>query len=102
MIAMYWAKPLLLFSDTENVGLEAMAHFQSAEHGTPNKRQVQMGLPDGHSVLLYYQSRGTRYQVILLSMSALPRRKAKQDNAMWRHVWPKFTTFALLAVQVYC
>ena len=97
MIAMYWAKPLLLFSDTENVGLEAMAHFQSAEHGTPNKRRVQMGLPDGHSVLLYYQARGTRYQVILLSMSALPRRKAKQDNAMWRHVWPKFTTFAWLS-----
>ena len=56
-----------------------------------------MGLPDGHSVLLYYQARGTRYQVILLSMSALPRRKAKQDNAMWRHVWPKFTTFAWLS-----
>ncbi|MCV6577121.1 MAG: hypothetical protein OIF58_15455, partial [Cohaesibacter sp.] len=84
MTAIYWTKPLLLFSDVENVRLDPMEVFQSAESSTPNKRRVLMGLPDGHSILLYYHVRGTQYQAILLSMSALPRRKAKQDNAMWK------------------
>ena len=77
MTAIYWTKPLLLFSDVENVRLDPMEVFQSAESSTPNKRRVQMGLPDGHSILSYYHVRGTQYQAILLSMSALPRRKAK-------------------------
>ena len=33
-------------------------------------------------------------------MSALPRRKAKQDNAMWKHVQPRFTTFAWLSQSI--
>ena len=59
MTAIYWTKPLLLFSDEENVRLDPMEQFQKVEGGTPNKRRVQMGLPDGHSILLYYQAHGT-------------------------------------------
>ena len=33
-------------------------------------------------------------------MSALPRRKAKQDNATWKHVQPRFTTFAWLSQSI--
>ena len=100
MTAMYWTKPLLLFSDAENVRLDPMEQFQYAEGGTPNKRRVQMGLPDGRSILLYYHVHGAQYQAILLSMSALPRRKAKPDNAMWKHVQPRFTTFAWLSQSI--
>ena len=52
MVRISWERqPLLLFSDVHRIGLESFQHFQTPTNGSVNKHNVQMGLPEGHSVL---------------------------------------------------
>ena len=55
MVQIIWNyDPLLLFSDEQRIGVEGLEKFQSKEAGSINKHHVQMGLPEGHSMLVYY------------------------------------------------
>ena len=93
--------PLLLFSDERKIGLEEFETFQTNEVGSVNKYHVQMGLPEGHSVLVYYLVSRVQYQAVLVSMSAVPsKKKKKNDHAMWKHVQPTSTNFAWLSPEL--
>ena len=70
MVRIEWRRdPLLLFSDERRIGLEEFEKFQTNEVGSVNKYHVQMGLPEGHSVLVYYEVNPVPYQAVLVSMS---------------------------------
>ena len=61
---------------------------------------IQMGLPEGHSVLLHFSNNGRPYQAVLVSMSSAPSRSKKGEHAMWKHVLPVSTDFAWLPEDV--
>lgn len=63
-----------------------------------NKQHVQMSLPEGHSMVVYYAVNGFDYQAILVSMSSVPARKWKHEHAMWKHVTPSSSNFARLSL----
>ena len=68
MVRIGWERqPLLLFSDVHRIGLESFQHFQTPTNGSVNKHNVQMGLPEGHSVLLHFSQNGFAYQAVLVS-----------------------------------
>ena len=79
--------PLLLFSDERRIGLEDFGKFQRNEVGSVKNFNVQMGLPEGHSVLMYYVANWIPYQA---------SKKKNKDHAMWKHVHPTSTDFAWL------
>ena len=44
------------------IGRESFQHFQTPTNGSVNKHNVQMGLPEGHSVGLHFSQNGFAYQ----------------------------------------
>ena len=55
-------------SDVHRIGLESFQHFQTPTNGSViNKHNVQMGLPEGHSVLLHFSQNG-----LLVKLSLYP------------------------------
>ena len=64
------------------------------------KHNIQMGLPEGHSVLLHFSNNGRAYQAVLVSMSSAPSKSKKGEHAMWKHVLPVSTDFAWLPEDV--
>ena len=57
MVRISWERlPLLLFSDVHSIGPISFQHFQNPTDGSFRKHNVQMGLPEGHSVLLHFFS----------------------------------------------
>ena len=106
MVRIGWERqPLLLFSDVHRIGLESFQHFQTPTNGSVNKHNVQMGLPEGHSVLLHFSQNGFAYQAVLVSMSSAPSKGKKGEHAMWKHAQPLSTDFAWLpedVAQAFC
>ena len=106
MVRIGWERqPLLLFSDVHRIGLESFQHFQTLTNGTVNKHNVQMGLSEGHSVLLHFSQNGFAYQAVLVSMSSAPSRGKRGEHAMWKHAQPLSTDFAWLpedVAQAFC
>ena len=106
MVRIGWERqPLLLFSDVHRIGLESFQHFQTPTNGTVNKHNVQMGLSEGHSVLLHFSQNGFAYQAVLVSMSSAPSRGKRGEHAMWKHAQPLSTDFAWLpedVAQAFC
>ena len=92
--------PLPLFSDEKKIGFESLYNFQSKDVGSVNKHHVQMGLPEGHSMLVHDAIEGKQYQAILASMSTVPGRKRKAEHAMWKHVKTTSTSFAWLSPEL--
>jgi len=54
------------------VGLNDFKEFQWNDVRSATESNVQMGLPERHSVLVYYETNWTRYQAVLVSMSSAP------------------------------
>ena len=103
MVRVEWDRyPLLLFSDEQRIGPEAFEKFQKNDVSSVTKYNVQMGLPEGHSILVYYEVGWTRYQAVLVSMSSAPsrRRRNEREHAMWKHVRPVPTDFAWLSPEL--
>ena len=65
--------PLLFFSDERKIVFESLYNFQSKDVGSVNKHHVQMGLPEGHSMLVHDAIEGKQYQVILGLNKHCPR-----------------------------
>ena len=87
------------------IGLESFQHFQTPTNGSVNKHNVQMGLPEGHSVLLHFSQNGFAYQAVLVSMSSAPSKGKRGEHAMWKHAQPVSTDFAWLpedVAQAFC
>ena len=73
MVRIRWERqPLLLFSDVHRIGPVSFQHFQTPTDGSFSKHNVQMGLPEGHSVLLHFCQNRMAYQAVLVSMSFCP------------------------------
>ena len=85
---------MLLFSDPHRVDPVSFRSFH--EDRSLGKHNIQMGLPEGHSVLLHFSHNGRPYQAILVSMSSAPSKSKKGEHAMWKHVLPVSTDFAWL------
>ena len=106
MVRIGWERqPLLLFSDVHRTGLGSFMHFQIPNNGSVTKHNVQMGLPEGHSVLMYFSQNEIAYQAVLLSMSSAPSKGKRGEHAMWKHAQPVSTDFAWLpedVAQIFC
>ena len=85
---------MLLFSDPHRVDPVSFRSFH--DDRSLGKHNVQMGLPEGHSVLLHFSHNGSTYQAVLVSMSSAPSKSKKGEHAMWKHVLPISTDFAWL------
>ena len=85
---------MLLFSDPHRVDPVSFRSFH--DDRSLGKHNVQMGLPEGHSVLLHFSHNGRTYQAVLVSMSSAPSKSKKGEHAMWKHVLPISTDFAWL------
>ena len=95
MVRIYWERqPMLLFSDPHRVDPVSFRSFH--DDRSLGKHNVQMGLPEGHSVLLHFSHNGSTYQAVLVSMSSAPSKSKKGEHAMWKHVLPISTDFAWL------
>ena len=95
MVRIYWERqPMLLFSDPHRVDPVSFRSFH--DDRSLGKHNVQMGLPEGHSVLLHFSHNGRTYQAVLVSMSSAPSKSKKGEHAMWKHVLPISTDFAWL------
>ena len=66
----------------ERKRLEDFDKFQRNDVGSATKYNVQMGLSERHSVLVYEAS-WTRCQEVLVSMSFAPSKKRKHDHAFF-------------------
>ena len=86
--------PFLCFSDPHRVDPVSFRSFH--EDRSLGKHNIQMGLPEGHSVLLHFSHNGRAYQAVLVSMSSAPSKSKKGEHAMWKHVLPVSTDFAWL------
>ena len=62
---------MLLFSDIHRIDPVSFQCFQTPTEGSFGKHNVQMGLPEGHSVLLHFSQNGMPYQAVLVSMNML-------------------------------
>ena len=106
MVRISWERqPLLLFSDVHRIGPVSFQHFQTPTDGSFSKHNVQMGLPEGHSVLLHFSQNGIAYQAVLVSMSSAPSKGKRGEHAMWKHAQPVSTDFAWLpedVAQAFC
>ena len=101
MVRIGWERqPLLLFSDVHRIGLESFVHFQIPNSGSVTKHNVQMGFPEGHSVLMYFSQNEIAYQAVLVSMSSAPSKGKRGEHAMWKHAQPVSTDFAWLPQDV--
>ena len=89
---------MLLFSDIHRVEPVSFRRFH--EDRSLGKHNIQMGLPEGHSVLLHFSNNGRAYQAVLVSMSSAPSKSKKGEHAMWKHVLPVSTDFAWLLEDV--
>ena len=99
MVRISWERqPMLLFSDVHRVDPVSFRRFH--EDRSLGKHNIQMGLPEGHSVLLHFLNNGRAYQAILVSMSSAPSKSKKGEHAMWKHVLPVSTDFAWLPEDV--
>ena len=99
MVRISWERqPMLLFSDIHRVDPVSFRRFH--EDRTLGKHNIQMGLPEGHSVLLHFSNNGRAYQAVLVSMSSAPSKSKKGVHAMWKHVLPVSTDFAWLPEDV--
>ena len=67
---------MLLFSDVHRVDPVSFRRFH--EDRSLGKHNIQMGLPEGHSVLLHFLNNGRPYQAILVSMSSAPSKSKKR------------------------
>jgi len=87
--------PALAFSDEQKIGPEG---FEKNDMSSVTKHNVQMGLLEGFSILVFYEVDWTRYQSVLVAMSSAPsrRRNNEREHAMWKHVQPLSTDFAWL------
>ena len=95
MVRINWERqPMLLFSDPHRVDPVSFRSFH--EDRSLGKHNIQMGLPEGHSVLLHFSHNGRAYQAVLVSMSSAPSKSKKGEHAMWKHVLPVSTDFAWL------
>ena len=87
MVRISWERqPMLLFSDIHRVDPVSFRRFH--EDRSLGKHNIQMGLPEGHSVLLHCSNNGRPYQAVLVSMSSARSRSKKGEHAMWKHVLP--------------
>ena len=99
MVRISWERqPMLLFSDIHRVDPVSFRRFH--EDRSLGKHNIQMGLPEGHSVLLHFSNNGRAYQAVLVSMSSAPSKSKKGEHAMWKHVLPVSTDFAWLPEDV--
>ena len=89
---------MLLFSDIHRVDPVSFRSFH--DDRSLAKHNIQMGLPEGHSVLLHFSNNGRAYQAVLVSMSSAPSKSKKGEHAMWKHVLPVSTDFAWLLEDV--
>ena len=89
---------MLLFSDIYRVEPVSFRRFH--EDRSLGKHNIQIGLPEGHSVLLHFSNNGRAYQAVLVSMSSAPSKSKKGEHAMWKHVLPVSTDFAWLPEDV--
>ena len=95
MVRISWERqPMLLFSDIHRDEPVSFRRFH--EDRSLGKHNIQMGLPEGHSVLLHFSNNGRAYQAVLVSMSSAPSKSKKGEHAMWKHVLPVSTDFAWL------
>ena len=101
MVRISWERqPMLLFSDIHRIDPVSFQCFQTPTEGSFGKHNVQMGLPEGHSVLLHFSHNGMPYQAVLVSMSSAPSKSKRGEHAMWKHVLPVSTDFAWLPEDV--
>ena len=99
MVRISWERqPMLLFSDIHRVDPVSFRSFH--DDRSLRKHNIQMGLPEGHSVLLHFSNNGRAYQAVLVSMSSAPSKSKKGEHAMWKHVLPVSTDFAWLLEDV--
>ena len=99
MVRISWERqPMLLFSDIHRVDPVSFRSFH--DDRSLGKYNIQMGLPEGHSVLLHFSNNGRAYQAVLVSMSSAPSKSKKGEHAMWKHVLPVSTDFAWLPEDV--
>ena len=99
MVRISWERqPMLLFSDIHRVDPVSFQCFHT--EGSFGKHNIQMGLPEGHSVLLHFSHNGMPYQAVLVSMSSAPSKSKRGEHAMWKHVLPVSTDFAWLPEDV--
>ena len=100
MVRIYWEQqPMLLFSDPHRVDPVSFRSFH--DDRSLGKHNVQMGLPEGHSVLLHFSHNGRTYQAVLVSMSSAPSKSKKGEHAMWKHVLPISTDFAFWSIHAF-
>ena len=90
---------MLLFSDPHRVDPVSFRSFH--DDRSLGKHNVQMGLPEGHSVLLHFSHNGRTYQAVLVSMSSAPSKSKKGEHAMWKHVLPISTDFAFWSIHAF-
>ena len=88
------ATNMLLFSDIHRVDPVSFRSFH--EDRSLRKHNIEMGLPEGHSVLLHFSHNERAYQAVLVSMSSASSKSKKGEHAMWKHVLPVSTDFAWL------
>ena len=84
MVRIGWERqPMLLFSNIHRVDPVSFRSFHTDR--SLGKHNIQMGLPEGHSVLLHFFNNGRPYQAVLVSMSSAPSKSKKGEHAMWKH-----------------
>ena len=99
MVRISWKRQsMLLFSDIHRVDPVSFRRFH--EDRFLGKHNIQMGLLEGHSILLHFFNNGRAYQAVLVSMSSAPSKSKKGKHAMWKHVLPVSTDFAWLPEDV--
>ena len=86
--------------DVKTVASNLRSFRRFHEDRSLGKHNIQMGLPEGHSVLLHFSNNGRAYQAVLVSMSSAPSKSKKGEHAMWKHVLPVSTDFAWLPEDV--
>ena len=100
MVRISWERqPMLLYSVIIH-RVDPVSFRSFHEDRSLGKHNIQMGLPEGHSVLLHFSHNGRAYQAVLVSMSSAPSKSKKGEHAMWKHVLPVSTDFAWLPEDV--